>query len=126
MTPLRAHCVATTRWHLAAAALLTLAAAPWLAGAARAADAHDHNHTAASVPAAAELAEGEVRRVDKAQGKLTLKHGPIANLSMPAMTMVFRVADPAMLDRVQDGDKVRFSAERLNGFITVTRLETVR
>ncbi|WP_374673016.1 copper-binding protein [Ideonella sp.] len=126
MTHLRAHSLATPRWHLAAAALLTLAAAPWLAGPARAADAHDHNHAVAAAPAAAELAEGEVRRVDKAQGKLTLKHGPIANLSMPAMTMVFRVADPAMLDRVQDGDKVRFSAERLNGFITVTRLDALR
>lgn len=75
--------------------------------------------TAAATP----MAEGEVRKIDKAQGKLTLRHGPIANLEMPGMTMVFRVADPKLLDAVKDGDKVRFTAERLNGAFTVTAIQ---
>ena len=77
---------------------------------------------AASAPAALQT-EGEVRKVDKAQGKLTLRHGPIANLDMPAMTMVFRVADPKLLDNLQPGDKVRFAADKVDGAITVTAIE---
>jgi Cu/Ag efflux protein CusF len=69
------------------------------------------------------FADGEVRKIDKDAQKLTLRHGPIANLDMPSMTMVFRVSDPAMLDRVQVGDKVRFHAEKVGGQLTVTRLE---
>ncbi len=84
-----------------------------------------HPVAAASAPASA-MAEGEVRKIDKDQGKVTLKHGPIANLEMPGMTMVFRVADPKVLDNLQPGDKVRFSAERVNGAITVTAIEAVK
>ncbi len=69
------------------------------------------------------MTDGEVRKIDKEQGKLTLKHGPIANLEMPAMTMVFKVADPKMLDGLKEGDKVRFVAERVGGAITVTAVE---
>lgn len=77
--------------------------------------------------AAAPTTEGEVRRIDKEQGKLTLRHGPIASLEMPAMTMVFRVADPKMLDTLQVGDKVRFAAEKAaGGAITVTRIEAAK
>ena len=72
------------------------------------------------------LAEGEVRKVDKEAKKLTLKHGPIPNLDMAPMTMVFRVKDPAMLDAVKAGDKVRFAAESVNGAITVTRIEPAK
>lgn len=72
----------------------------------------------------APMTDGEVRKVDQDQGKLTLRHGPIRNLDMPGMTMVFRVADPAMLEGLKDGDKVRFSADRLNGVITITALES--
>ena len=57
-----------------------------------------------------------------ADGKVTLKHGPIKNLDMEGMTMVFRVADPAMLDKVKAGDKVEFEADRVNGAITVTKI----
>ena len=90
------------------------------------ASAADHAaHHAASAPAAA-LTDGEVRKVDKAQGKLTLRHGPIANLEMPGMTMVFRVADPAMLDGLKEGDKVRFAADRVDGAITVTALQPAK
>lgn len=66
--------------------------------------------------------EGEIRKVDAAAGKLTVRHGPIENLNMAAMTMVFRVKDPAMLAQVQTGDKVRFTAERLDGLLTITSL----
>jgi Cu(I)/Ag(I) efflux system periplasmic protein CusF len=84
-----------------------------------------HPVAAASAPASA-LADGEVRKIDKEQGKLTLKHGPIANLEMPGMTMVFKVADAKMLDGVKAGDKVRFAADRVNGAITVTAIEVVK
>ena len=90
------------------------------------ASAADHAaHHAASAPAAA-LTDGEVRKVDKAQGKLTLRHGPIANLEMPGMTMVFKVADPAMLDGLKEGDKVRFAADRVDGAITVIALQPAK
>lgn len=69
------------------------------------------------------LSEGEVRKIDKDAGKITLRHGPIANLDMPAMTMVFRAQDPTLLDRVKVGDKVRFSAEKVGGQITVTMID---
>jgi Cu/Ag efflux protein CusF len=83
---------------------------------------------ASGAPAAiaAELAEGEVRKVDKDGKKLTLKHGPLKNLDMPAMTMVFQVREDSMLDKVQAGDKVRFQAEKIEGKFTVTRLEAAR
>ena len=76
--------------------------------------------------AGAAATEGEVRKIDKEQGKVTLKHGPIANLEMPGMTMVFKVADPKMLDAIKEGDKVKFSADRVNGAITVTAIEVSR
>jgi Cu/Ag efflux protein CusF len=72
------------------------------------------------------MAQGEVRKVDKDRGKVTLRHGPIPNLDMPAMTMVFRVADPRMLDAVKEGEKVRFSAQRIDGVFTVTALEPAK
>ena len=71
-------------------------------------------------------ADGQVTRVDAAAGKITLKHGPIKNLDMDAMTMVFRVKDPAMLHAVKAGDKVRFEADRVDGAITITKMEKVR
>ena len=83
---------------------------------------HDHSGT---VSQATTLSEGEVKKVDKAQGKLTIKHGPLANLDMPAMTMVFRAKNPAMLDQVKPGDRIRFLVEKVNGALTVTRLENV-
>lgn len=72
-----------------------------------------------------DMVKGEVVKIDKAAGKLTLKHGPIKNLDMDGMTMVFRVADPAMLDKVKAGDKIEFEADRVNGAITVTKIGTV-
>ena len=81
--------------------------------------------TAAASPVA-EMADGEVRKIDKENQKLTIKHGPLKNLDMPGMTMVFQVQDSAMLDKVQTGDKVRFAAEKLDGKFTVTTIEAAR
>jgi Cu/Ag efflux protein CusF len=66
--------------------------------------------------------QGEVRKVDKAAGKVTLRHGPIANLEMPPMTMVFKVKEPAMLEKLKEGDKVSFKAEMVQGAYVVTEL----
>lgn len=81
---------------------------------------------APSSAAAGEFADGEVRKVDKEGKKLTLRHGPLKNLDMPAMTMVFQVKEETMLDKVQAGDKVRFQAEKIDGKFTVTKLEAAR
>jgi Cu(I)/Ag(I) efflux system periplasmic protein CusF len=68
------------------------------------------------------MTEGEVRKVDAAAGKITLKHGEIKSLDMPPMTMVFRVKDPALLGKVQAGDRVKFAAEKIDGQYTVTSI----
>jgi Cu(I)/Ag(I) efflux system protein CusF len=79
---------------------------------------------ALAAPALAQgLSDGEVRKVDKEAKKITIKHGPLANLDMPPMTMVFQVKDPAMLDQVKAGDKVKFQAEKMGGAYTVTKIE---
>jgi Cu/Ag efflux protein CusF len=84
----------------------------------------DHaSHHPTIVAQATALTDGEVRKVDKETRKITLKHGPIQNLDMPAMTMVFQVKDPAMLDQVKAGDKIKFQAEKIGGAYTVTRIE---
>ena len=88
---------------------------------------HDSHHVAQATPTADKaLADGTVKKVDKAAGKLTISHGPLEHLDMPPMTMVFRAADPAMLDEVKAGDRIRFAAERVGGAFTVTALEVVR
>ncbi len=69
------------------------------------------------------MSHGEVKKVDTAAGKMTIKHGPLENLSMEAMTMVFKVKDPAMLSQVKVGDKIDFVAEEVNGALTVTKLQ---
>jgi Cu/Ag efflux protein CusF len=80
----------------------------------------------AGAPAAMgqQLVEGQVVKIDDAAGKITLRHGPIKKLEMDeGMTMVFKAQDPAMLKTVKVGDKVKFDADRVNGQITVTRIE---
>ena len=75
---------------------------------------------------ATDLTDGEVRKVDSDNQKITLRHGEIKNLDMPGMTMVFQVKDPALLNKVKAGDKIRFRAERSNGAIVVTVIETAK
>jgi Cu(I)/Ag(I) efflux system protein CusF len=80
-----------------------------------------------SAPAMAQvLSDGEVRKVDKDAKKITIKHGPLQNLDMPPMTMVFQVKDPAMLEQVRAGDKVKFQAEKVGGTFTVTKIEPAK
>ena len=81
---------------------------------------------AKSMDSAAPMSSGEVKKVDKSSGKVTIKHGPLDNLGMPAMTMVFRVKDPAMLDQMKEGDRINFVAEKVNGAITVIRAEPAK
>ena len=69
---------------------------------------------------------GTVEKVDAASGRITIDHAAIPNLNMDSMTMVFRAADPAMLKQVKQGDKIRFSADRVNGQITVTKIQKAR
>jgi Cu(I)/Ag(I) efflux system periplasmic protein CusF len=78
---------------------------------------------AAGLAGAQTWVDAEVRKVDKPQGKLTLRHGEIKNLDMPAMTMIFRVKDVKMLDGLVEGAKVRFVAEKRDGLITVMELQ---
>ena len=75
--------------------------------------------------ASKDMTEGEVRTVNKSAQKITLKHGEIKNLGMGAMTMVFQVKDPAFLDNVKAGDKVRFTAEQIKGAFVVMSIEKV-
>jgi Cu(I)/Ag(I) efflux system protein CusF len=84
---------------------------------------HSAHHPAT---AAAPQSDGEVRKIDKDQGKVTLRHGPLANLEMPAMTMVFKAADPKLLDGLKEGDKVKFTAEKVNGAFTVMAIQPVK
>lgn len=69
------------------------------------------------------MSHGEIRKVDATAGKLTIKHGPLENLGMDAMTMVFKVKDPAMISQVKVGDKIDFVAEDIDGGLTVTKLQ---
>lgn len=91
-----------------------------------AADRIAHPADPKATAAVAPLSDGEVRKVDKGAGKVTIKHGPLPNLDMPAMTMVFRIKDPAVLEQLKEGDKIKFGADRVNGTLTVTEVEVVR
>lgn len=94
---------------------------PWVAQA-------QHNSHGSSAPAASHamapaMSEGEVRRVDAANGKITLKHGFIAHLDMPPMTMVFTVKAPALLAQVKVGDQVRFMVVKEDGVFLITQMQ---
>lgn len=112
--------------------LTALVAAP-VAQAQSADTSHTAHHVAATAvtsaaagaaAASAEMSNGEVRRVDKAQKKITLRHGDIKNLEMPPMTMVFQVRDAALLDTVKVGDKVMFvAAKESDGSLIVTAIK---
>jgi Cu/Ag efflux protein CusF len=108
---------------------LVMSAGLVLAAANASAQMQMQDHAAQSAaPAASQddpnaLADGEVKKVDKDAGKLTVQHAPLINLGMAGMTMVFKVQDSAMLDQVKAGDKIRLRVERINGAFTVTKLQ---
>lgn len=108
--------------HLASALVLVLPAAFVSAADPHAGHMAGHTSTVAAAPTAS-MSEGEVKRIDKQAGKITIKHGPLVNLDMPPMTMVFAVKDAALLDRVQTGDKIRFVAEKNGAKFQVAHLE---
>lgn len=89
---------------------------------AQSANKHQHDHSAAQ-PA---LSDGDVRKVDAENGKVTIKHGDIPHLDMPGMTMVFTVKDKAMLANVQAGDKVKFLVIQEAGKLLVTEIQPAK
>ena len=76
-----------------------------------------------SLFAADNLSEGTVKKIDTATQRVMLAHGPIANLGMGPMTMMFKVKEPAMLKTLKDGDKVRFRVEDIGGAYTIVHIE---
>jgi len=76
--------------------------------------------------ASATWTDGEVARVEKAAGTVTIKHGPMPKFDMPAMTMPYRVKDKAVLDQLKTGDKIRFDVDAVGGVFTVVRLEKLK
>ncbi|MCG2594103.1 copper-binding protein [Ramlibacter sp. XY19] len=89
----------------------------------QAAPSADHAGHHAEQAAGKPQSEGEVRKIDLALGKITLRHGPLANLDMPAMTMVFTASDPKLLEGLKEGDKVRFTADKKDGAYFVSAIE---
>lgn len=92
---------------------------------------HPASTSSAAAPAsssgiAAAMSDGEVKKVDKSAGKVTIKHGPLANLDMPPMTMVFRVKDPSMLDQLKAGETIQFKAEKIDGNYTITDVKPAK
>lgn len=109
-------------------AISKLAIAITMAAAAVSASAQEHAHGGHDAHAGhgtstLAVVDGEVKKIDKEAGKITLRHGEITNLGMAAMTMVLRAKDGAMLDQVEVGDKVKFSADRVNGAVTIVHLQ---
>jgi len=72
------------------------------------------------------LVSGQIKKLNPDAEKITIKHDPIPNLDMGKMTMVFKAKDPEMLKMVKPGDKVKFTAERVNGRITITKIEKTK
>lgn len=94
---------------------------------AHAADDHAHHMAKQTVGAAdMKMVDAQVKKIDKAAGKVTLAHGPLGNLDMPAMTMAFKVKDAGWLERMKAGDKIRFMADNINGVLTVVQFEPAK
>jgi Cu/Ag efflux protein CusF len=88
-------------------------------------DAHA-GHGAMQSPAENSFVEGVVKKIDKSAAKVTLSHGPLTNLGMPAMTMAFRVKEAAWLTRMKEGDRIRFVADSINGALTIVVFEPAK
>jgi len=101
-------------------ALAFAAAAPALAQHA------GHGSAKPAAAAAGELADGEVRRIDKTRGTVLLKHGEIKSINMGAMTMSFKLKDPKMAEPLKEGDKVRFAVEQKGDDLIITAISKAR
>ena len=101
---------------IVASTLFTMSAASFAAS-------HAAAPASAASATALPLADAEIRKIDLENKKVTLKHGEIKNLDMPAMTMVFQVKEGVMLDNIKAGDKVKFTADKVNGAFTVLSIE---
>lgn len=77
-------------------------------------------------PKQSEMTPGEIQKVDKGANQLTIKHGAIKSLDLPSSTILFTVRDPAILDTVQPGDKVKFKAMNEGGKVVVTEFEVMK
>ena len=87
---------------------------------------HAGMNSPAQTSSDATMVDGVVKKIDKTAGKVTVSHGPLSNLKMPAMTMVFRVKDAAWLDRMQVDSTIRFQADSINGVLTIVRFESAK
>lgn len=76
-----------------------------------------------AMAAAESFTKGVVKKIDAESGKVTIIHEELVDLDMPAMTMVFRVAEPAMLESMSEGQEISFVADRLEGKLTVVKLQ---
>jgi Cu/Ag efflux protein CusF len=114
--------------------LATFAVALAIAGCAQAADKRSPGEAskmmpvppAPGSPSGITTARGEVKKVDRAAGTMTVQHGPVVNIQMPATTTIFRVKDRAMLDQIKQGDKINFSIEHATGLVTMIALEPAK
>ena len=88
--------------------------------------AAEHDHAQATATAAAAFSVGTVKNIDRAAGKVTLAHGPLANLGMPGMTMSFKAEPAKALETLKEGDKIRFVAEDRQGMLYATRIEAAK
>jgi Cu/Ag efflux protein CusF len=109
--------------HVLAASLVFAAAAVSAQSTTPTDHAALHPTTTSTATPAVAWTQGEVRKVDRAAGTITLRHGRIENLDMPGMTMVFRATDPQLLNGLKEGDKVRFVASLASGAFTVSTIE---
>ena len=110
--------------HLAIlASFLPLAAVPLATQAADEHAGHGNHGPAAMQSTEGSFVDGIVKKIDKAGGKVTVSHGPLKNLGMPPMTMVFKVKETVWLDTLKAGMKIRFQAETIDGALTIMRYE---
>ncbi|MEO5883736.1 MAG: copper-binding protein [Caldimonas sp.] len=105
---------------------IALLAASMIFASGTAVAAGDHGSKPPATASASEMVDGEVRKIDIDNKKITVKHGEIKNLQMPGMTMVFQVKDPAMLGQVKVGDKIMFAAEKAGGAIVITSMQPAK
>ena len=83
----------------------------------------DMDHSKMESAQAPAMTDGEIKKIDQANGKVTIKHGDIQHLDMPGMTMVFQIRDTSLLETFKAGDRVKFVIEKLDGAFVVTSMQ---